>query len=165
MFSDIRNQTSPPVCQYNAFKFILWWYWCSNGCGLTSESWTGSCTHRGSTFVCDCEDHPMEWCFSFTSFSWNMIFGYFWAGLRKLLQKNYQSRDVIFSPVVATCKSCQIRWFVMMWFILNLCSQFPVKNMCCVRRKSSNRTYHLTVFIYNRYISSKLPHLINEYSC
>ena len=26
----------------------------------TSESWTGSCTHSGSTFVCDCEDHPME---------------------------------------------------------------------------------------------------------
>ena len=39
------------------------------------------------------------WCFSFSSFSWNMIFGYFWVCLRKLFQKNYQRhrRDIFTS--------------------------------------------------------------------
>ena len=55
------------------------------------------------------------WCFCFSSFSWNIIFGYILAGLRKLFQKTTKDRDVIFSPVVATWKFCHIRWFVMMW--------------------------------------------------
>jgi len=30
-------------------------------------------------------------------------------------RKTTKDRDVIFSPVVATCKFCQIMWFVKLW--------------------------------------------------
>ena len=91
-----------------------------------------------------------------------IFFGRFFENYSR---KTTKDRDVTFSPVVATCKFCQIRWFVMMWLHIEPLQPVSCKKMCCVRRKSSNRTYHITVFIYIRYISSKLPYLINEYSC
>ena len=107
----------------------------------------------------------VTWCLSFSSFSWNMIFGFFLAGYENYSRKTTKNRDVIFSPLFATCKFCQIRWFVMMCLHIEPLQPISRKKMCCVRRKSSNRIYLLTVFIYIRCISSKLPHLINEYSC
>ena len=66
----------------------------------------------------------------------------FWQVYENYSRKTTKDRDVTFSPVVATCKFCQIRWYVVMWLHIELLQPISSKTKGVVLGEKA-RTGHI----------------------
>ena len=81
-----------------------------------------------------------------------MIFVYFWQVYENYSRTTTKDRDVIFSAVVATCKFCQKRWFVMMWLDMEPLQPISNNKKCVVLGEKARTGHIMSQYSHTSYI-------------